>query len=269
MVRKYIVLITDLGEGSPFPGIMKGVIKSISPEAEIIDLSHQVRPYQVEEASFLLMCNYKYFPQGTILVTVVDPEVGGKRKIVLVKTKNYFFLAPDNGILSWVLKKEKPEKIIEVKNEKYFLKPVSNTFQGRDIFAPVVGWLAKGEKIKNFGPKIDKIKKIPFPEVVHQNNRWIGKIIYIDHFGNLVSNFAQEEFSKLLEQNFSLRIKNKIFSRLSSSYSEVKKGEPCLLWDSFGFLEIALREDNLAQQWRIKPGEKVILEIKRESAKGP
>lgn len=264
MVRKSIVLMTDFGQDSPFPGIMKGVIKSISPEVEIIDLSHQVRPYQVEEAGFLLFSGYKYFPLGTIFVTVVDPGVGGKRKIVLVKTKNYFFLAPDNGVLSWVLKKEKAEKIIEVRNENFFLKPVSNTFHGRDIFAPVAGWLAKGKKTENFGPKIDKIKEIPFPEVVHQNNRWIGKIIYIDHFGNLVSNFAQEKFARILKRGFTLNIKNKTFNQLSSSYSEVSKSKPCLLWDSFGFLEIALREGNLAQQWRIKPGERVIVQVKKK-----
>ncbi len=261
MVRKYIVLITDFGEGSPFPGIMKGVIKSISPESEIIDLSQRIRPYQIEEAAFLLMSSYKYFPEGALFVAVVDPGVGGERKIVLVKTKNYFFLAPDNGILSWVLEKEKTEKIIEVKNKKYFLKPVSNTFQGRDIFAPVAGWLAKGKQIEHFGPKIDKIKRIPFPEVKKEGKIFFGEIIYIDHFGNLVSNFAEEKFAGRLKQEFILRTKNRTFREVSSAYREVKKNEPLLIWDSFGFLEIALSEGNLAQKWRIKPGEKVILEV--------
>jgi len=261
MVRKSIVLMTDFGEGSPFPGIMKGVIKSICKDAEIIDFSHQVRPYRVEEAGFLLLSGYKYFPQGTIFVIVVDPGVGGKRKIVLVKTKDYFFLAPDNGVLSWVLKKEKAIKTIEVKNEKYFLKPVSKTFHGRDIFAPVAGWLAKGEKTENFGLEIDKIKEIPFPELIRKGDTFFGKIIYIDHFGNLISDFSEEKFAQRLEGNFSLKIKDKIFHRISSSYSEVDKGQPCLIWNSFGFLEIALREGNLAQKWRIKFGEKVILKI--------
>ncbi len=260
MVGTNIVLITDFGTDSPFPGIMKGVIKSISPDTEIIDYSHNVRPYDIEEASFLLMCGYKYFPSGTIFVTVVDPGVGGERKIVLVRTKNYYFLAPDNGLLSWVLKKEKAEKIVQVKNDKYFLKPVSRTFQGRDIFAPVAAGLALGVGIEEFGPEIKKIKKIPFPEVVRQNNRRIGKIIYIDHFGNLISNFSEEKFARFLEKSFSLKVRDKIFKRVSSSYDEISKGQPCLIWDSFGFLEIALREDNLAKKWQIKLGEKIILE---------
>jgi len=262
MVRKNISLLTDFGRESPFPGIMKGVIKNICPDAEIVDFTHEIRPYNVGEAGFILMTGFHYFPKKTIFLVVVDPGVGSERKAVLVKTKNYYFLGPDNGVLSWVLEKEKIEKIIWLNNDKYFLKPVSDTFHGRDIFAPVAAWLARGEKIENFGEEVQKIKKIPFPQIQKKENTFFGKIVYVDRFGNLITNFSQSSFAKKLNKGFSLKIRGKIFHKINRSYSEVNKGEPCLLWDSFGFLEIALREGNLAKTWKINPEEKIILEIK-------
>lgn len=262
MVRKCISLLTDFGKESPFPGIMKGVIKKIYPDAEIIDFTHGIRPYDVEEAGFILMSGFHYFPKETIFLVVVDPGVGSERKAVLVKTKNYYFLAPDNGVLSWALEKEKVEKIIWLNNERYFIKPVSDTFHGRDIFAPVAAWLARGEKIENFGEKIKKIKMFPFPKILQKENTFFGKIIYVDRFGNLITNFSQGSFAKKLDKGFSLKIRDKVFHKVSRSYSEVNKGEPALLWDSFGFLEIALREGNLAKTWKVNPQEKVVLRIK-------
>jgi len=264
MVRKSVILLTDFGKESPFPGIMKGVIKSICPNTEVIDFTHEIRPYQIDGACFLLFTSYHYFPQGTIFVTVIDPGVGSERKIILVETRNYFFLAPDNGVLSWVLEREKPVRIINVDDDKYFLKPVSATFQGRDIFAPVAARLAGGERIENFGPLVKRIKQIPFPRVIRKGNIFTGKIIYVDHFGDLITNFSEKEFSSQLKSNnFSLKLKNKVLKQIVHSYAEVKKGNPCLLWGSFGFLEIALRESNLARKWRIGCGEKIILKIKK------
>lgn len=259
--NRLIVLLTDFGIKDDFVGVMKGVIYGINPYVKIIDLSHNILPQSIHEASFLLERSYNYFPRGTIFLVVVDPGVGTKRKIIIVKTPKYYFIAPDNGILSFI-REEEIKDIVEVTKKNYFLKPTSSTFHGRDIFSPVAAYLSCGKKVLTFGRKIKKLKRInlSFP-ILKNNNCMIGKVIYIDHFGNLITNIKKEDFSRFVGKGrFEIKIKHKKIQKISESFETSKgKSMPIAIFGSSGNLEIALPFSDVSEYLRLKRGEKVYL----------
>lgn len=262
-MKKVITLLTDFGERDPYVASMKGVILGINPEAKIVDITHQIPPQDILEAAYTLFTSYRYFPKGTIHIIVVDPGVGSRRRIIALKTENYIFIAPDNGVLSLILKKKKIKEIIEITNEKYFLKPVSDTFHGRDIFSPVAAYLSRGTPLRNLGKKIKKIKelKIATPEI--KKGKLIGRIIHIDRFGNLVTNVDREILSKLKIKNEKAKIeigKRKI-AGVKRSYVSVGKGELLALFGSSGFLEVSVNLGNASKVLGVKRGEKIEVEI--------
>ena len=253
-----VSLITDFGLRDNFVGLIKAVILKINPKSQIVDICHDIKPQDISEAAFLLKNSFRYFPSGTVHLVVVDPGVGSKRKKLLVKTKNYFFLGPDNGVLSLALKDERPLKIIEITNEKYFLKPTSNTFHGRDIFAPVAAYLSKQEPINNFGPRIKSYHDLELPKIKMTSKILSGEIIYIDHFGNLVSNIDKDALYKFVkDKKFKISIKNKTIDKLSSSYCVGSHFEPLALIDSFDFLEITINCGSARDYLRVAKGEKI------------
>jgi S-adenosylmethionine hydrolase len=194
---------------------------------------------------------------------VVDPGVGSKRKAILVRTKNYFFVAPDNGVLSLALKEERPLEIIEISNEKYFLKPVSCTFHGRDVFAPACAHISKGVNTVNFGRHKDALQKLDLPKIRISIRQLCGEIIYIDRFGNLVSNVDEESlnvFSK--KKELKICIKNRTIDGLSQGYFEGVSHRPVALIDSFGYLEIAVNGDSASRILRAGKGERVKVILK-------
>lgn len=253
-----ISLITDFGLADNFVGVMKAVILRINPNAKIIDICHQVSLQDIREAAFLLKGSFRYFPPGTVHLVVVDPGVGSKRRKLLVKTKDYFFIAPDNGVLSLTLREEKPLKIIEINNTKYFLKPLSDTFHGRDIFAPISAYVARGEKIERFGRAIKSFKVLDLPKIKVKPNELNGEVIYIDRFGNLVSNIDKHAFGNFVKnKKFKIFIKDKIIDKLSHSYSEGLKLKPLGLIDSFNYLEIALNSGSAKDYLKAKKGTQI------------
>ncbi|HHT9159902.1 MAG TPA: SAM hydrolase/SAM-dependent halogenase family protein, partial [Candidatus Brocadiaceae bacterium] len=192
-----ITLLTDFGNQDAYVGVMKGVITGINPLANIIDICHNIPPQDVFNAAYLLYTSYKYFPRGTIHVAVVDPGVGSRRDIVCVVTKDYFFLVPDNGILSFIIQDEKPKSIFRITNSKYFLPSPSNTFHGRDVFAPVSAHLSLGAKLRQLGIKINQLKQLDIPKPDYKKTGQLeGQVIYIDRFGNLISNITKEYLVK-------------------------------------------------------------------------
>jgi len=236
-----ISLLTDFGDKDNFVGVMKGVILKINPRLKIIDLCHNVKPQDILQAAFLLKNSFKYFPKGTVHLVVVDPGVGTKRRKILVKTKDYYFVAPDNGVLDLSLQGENIEKIIEITNDKYFLKPVSNTFHGRDVFAPVAAYLSLGKRIDDFGKRIKGIKHLNLPVPKRVKNILLGEVIYIDHFGNLITNITKDGFKDFLkDSNFKIYIAGRLITKISHSYQEAKKNKPLAIWNSFGNLEISV-----------------------------
>lgn len=252
-----ISLLTDFGTKDHFAGTMKGVIHGIAPGTTVIDISHDVPPQDIKSAAFLLKCAYSYFPKNTLHLIIVDPGVGSRRKIILVETKNYFFLSPDNGILSYALETEKIQNVTEITNEKYRLKTVSRTFHGRDIFAPVASHLASGVPPSKLGAKINPaaITLFPFPRPAFDKtkNPCAGEILYIDRFGNLISNIPE---GALRAFKFA-EINGKKIKTLTSSYSGAKSGELIALYGSTGFLEISRVKGNAQKTLSARVGDKI------------
>lgn len=224
-----IALLTDFGLKDAYVGVMKGVIARINPEATVIDITHEIRPQDVLGAALVLASAYPYFPKWSVFCSVVDPGVGGKRRIIALQTKNHRFIAPDNGLLAFVCKREEVLKSVSVEEKRYFLEEVSSTFHGRDIFAPVAAYLAKGLELEKFGPEAQRMTKLPWPEPQAQADTLIGKIVYIDHFGNAISNVD----SKLLKSTFGndlskIRVENKsgLIQGVGTYYAQAKRGQP-------------------------------------------
>lgn len=255
-----ISLITDFGLKDNFVGVMKAVILKINPRVSIIDICHEVHSQDILEAAFLLKGSFKYFPYGTVHLVIVDPGVGSKRKIIAVRTKNYFFVAPDNGILALALKDEPPIEIIQVTKEKYFLKPISDTFHGRDIFAPVAAYISKEGPIKNFGKKAKSFKELELPVVKKDTRSLIGEIIYIDRFGNLVTNIDKGLLLNFIKkEDFTIHIAEKAINKIFHAYSEVGDQEPLALVGSFNYLEIAVNCGSAQDHFGVGTGEKITI----------
>jgi len=255
-----IALLTDFGLNDNFVGVMKGVIYHINPEVKIVDLSHQIESHNIHEAAFLLKSSYPYFPEGTVFLIVVDPGVGSGRKSVIVETEKYLFVAPDNGVLSFLMERD-IKRIIQITNEEYFLKPVSRTFHGRDIFAPVAAHLSKGEKVEKFGPGTRKIEKLTFPEPQVKNNRLVGEVIYVDRFGNLITNINQDTFLRFIKgKKFQIVIGKAKIPKISSSYQEGKEGLPVGIFGSFDNLEILLYRDDASRLLNLHKSSKIYVE---------
>lgn len=251
-----IALITDFGLKDHYVGVMKGVILSVNPNARIIDISHDISSQDLLDAYFLLSNTYRYFPKGTIFVAIVDPGVGTDRAILAVQTNRYTFLAPDNGLLGFLQKDGTIERIVRVTNRKYFLDPISNTFHGRDIFAPVAGHLSLGVDPGALGNDVDRMERIsaPSPKVTREGVI-VGEIVSIDHFGNLVTNIPGDRLPAA--DTIEIRLGKKSIPELSKSYADGKKGELLALVGSTGNLEISVNKGNAERKTGAKVGDVV------------
>lgn len=254
---KIITLTTDFGDKDYYVGAMKGVIVSIAPTVSIIDICHQIKAGDIREAAFIIGTAFKYFPKGTIHLLVIDPGVGSNRRIVIVKSNDYCFIAPDNGVLSYVVYQLKNTKIVSVTNKEYFLENISNTFQGRDIFAPVAAYLAKGIKTEEFGEEIDDLLTFSLKEVYEDGQSLIGEIIYIDRFGNLVTNFTPNNLSSL--KNINIRVGDYEIFQISNSYAQNNPGDLLAIWGSYGYLEISVNQGSAEELLKTKKGDIVTI----------
>jgi hypothetical protein len=258
-----ITLLTDFGDRDSFVASMKGVIITINPYATIVDLSHQIVPYQIEEAGYVLHSCYRSFPDGTIHVAVVDPGVGSARRPLLVATPRHYFLAPDNGLLSRVLRDECDVEIRQIEDAQYRLESKGATFDGRDLFAPAAAWLAKGEPVSSFGRVIDDPVTRSIAGPIWLGQAMVGQIEYVDRFGNLISNITARhigEFQNVTGRTTpTIRIGERMMSGLVTSYTE---GEPnclCGLVNSNGFLELFIKEGSAADSLEMKAGEQIYI----------
>lgn len=233
-----VALLTDFGNKDWYVPVMKSVIYSITPSVPIIDISHEVFSHGVDDASFVLWNAHRYFPQKTVFCVVIDPGVGTSRKIIAVETDKHILVAPDNGVLDTTLAEAEVKKIVEVKNLRFFLDEVSATFHGRDVFAPVAAHISKGEKLESFGEPIGiPDYRSPFYRIdASQSGHYIGKIIYVDKFGNLISNFRVK--GKLQGK---VILKDIIIPGISNTFADVEIGQLLAYVGSSGFLEIAVR----------------------------
>ncbi len=275
MDRPVIGVLTDFGDEDFFVPSLKGVISQINPEARIIDITHRVPSFSVISGSFLLYAAYRYFPEKTIFLAVVDPGVGSSRKIICVQTERYYFIGPDNGVLSMALDEETFTHVREVAEDEYFLPHPTSTFEARDKMAPVAAWLSKGIPCEKFGPKIVSYKRLDVRKPKGEGNNLIGAILHIDKFGNLITNVPAEMLAQKRQGSDSrlLRLRLVRGSKIESpepigldvifrkTYGEAQKGEALCLSGSLGLVEIAIREGSASEWLKARVGDGIILTI--------
>ena len=253
-----ITLTTDFGTQDWFVGTMKGVILRICPGVQIVDITHGIPPGDIRSAAFALASSCRYFPPGAIHVVVVDPGVGTRRAALAIETDQYVFVGPDNGVLAPAL--DRVRKIHRLENVEYFLKPVSRTFHGRDVFAPCAAHLARGVSIGEFGPASADYEKITVPAPLREENRWVGEVLYIDQFGNAITNLSEAlpVFQNARQARVSL-IGRPGEIRLADAYQAAAEGEPVAVLGSTGYLEIAVNGGSAAQVLAVKRGDVVFV----------
>ena len=256
-----ITLTTDFGYRDPFVGIMKGVILKINPLATIIDITHDITPQNIREASFSIGTSYHYFPQRTIHVVVVDPGVGSSRRPLLVTAGLHYFIGPDNGLFSRVYETAEDLSVLHVTADHYFLSREGSTFDGRDVFAPLSGWLSKGIQIEKFGDPIDDYVKLPSSVPLMKKDDTIeGEVFYVDHFGNLITNISGKEIRTFTESRPGRSLKIRARGAdipFAEFYSQAADdGMHCVI-NSFGYLELFVNNGNASSIHGMKAGEKV------------
>jgi S-adenosyl-L-methionine hydrolase (adenosine-forming) len=258
-----ITLTTDFGTSDHFVAAMKGVMLGIAPRAGIVDITHGVAAFNVEEAAFTLAQAWRWFPKGTIHVAVVDPGVGSARRPILVEAAGHRFIGPDNGVFSMIYDAA-PHKVREISNAKLGLKQVSRTFHGRDVFAPAAAHLARGTSAARFGKRIEDFTKIPqlTPRAL-KRGRWEGTILKVDRFGNLITNFHVDRFPDVRTRAFEMLVGNEIVRRLALTYAETGVGEAAVIVGSSGYLEVSANQVSAAEKLGCGAGAAVELEIFR------
>ncbi len=252
MARKPIItLITDFGTNDHFVGTMKGVIYNINPDVEIVDITHKVASYDIFDGAFALAQSYRFFPSDTIHLVVVDPGVGTARRPLLASSLAYRFVAPDNGVLSLIYEREESVEVRHITSDHYFLNPVSATFQGRDTFAPVAGWLSKGVEVHKFGEPISDYIKFSSPKPKWVSDSFIkGVALKVDKFGNIISNLRPEDIPQLFAENppsFKIIINQQEITRLNLAYSMGKPWELFAIVGSSGYIEICTNRGSAAK----------------------
>ncbi len=259
-----ITLSTDFGLTDPYVGIMKGVILGINPEVRIVDLDHSLSHHRLPEAAFALNTAFIYFPIGTIHLAVVDPGVGGERRLIGIKGKDYIWLGPDNGLFTLVLKEQPKAKIIELTNRALFLKKISSTFHGRDILAPVAAHLSLGISLEEMGPPVGDPVTLSLPEAEAKKNKIIGQVLRADHFGNLITDISRKILLPFLSgPPFKIVIKSHAITELSQTYSQGRPGVLIALIGSSDYLEIACNLGSAAQKVGYQTGKEMKITVVR------
>jgi len=248
MPKPILTLTTDFGLSDHYVGAMKGVILGICPQAQIVDITHDVSPFQISEGAYAIAQAYSCFPKKTVHVVVVDPGVGSARRPILMEAAGHLFVAPDNGVLASIYGSEKA-KVRLISNQKYFRHPVSRTFHGRDIFSPVAAHVASGVPPARFGKLIEDYLRPIFQKPQRTGKRtWTGTILKIDRFGNIITNFHTTDFPDLEQRNFALRLGPREIGTLVHNYAEASPGELFLIVGSSGYLEVSVNQGSAAKQ---------------------
>jgi S-adenosyl-L-methionine hydrolase (adenosine-forming) len=270
--RPIITLTTDFGLNDHFVGTMKGVILDIMPEAEIVDISHAVQAFDVLDGAIAISQAYSYFPAGTVHVVVIDPGVGTRRRPILASSDGYHFVAPDNGVLSMVYAREERIHVRHITSEHYFRQPVSNTFHGRDIFAPVAAYLAKQVDSHKFGDEIEDYVKFAAPKPKPAGENKIRAVVLkVDRFGNLITNVTPEDVPALFAAQpapFKIVVGSREITDIHSAYSEGEPGEVFCILGSMGYLEVAANRGAAAQITGAGKGSEVSIVLGAAAGKG-
>ncbi|MEM3730280.1 MAG: S-adenosyl-l-methionine hydroxide adenosyltransferase family protein [Candidatus Bathyarchaeia archaeon] len=263
MHRPIITLTTDFGLRDPYVAEMKAVILDINPNATIIDISHEVEKFNIKMGAYILASAAPYFPKGTIHVAVVDPGVGTERRPIIIEAKNSFFAGPDNGLMVLAAKSQGIKRIYEISNRKFMRHEISSTFHGRDIFAPAAAHLSKGVSPQEIGPEVKDIVVPEFAQVIKRGNMLVGEVLYIDGFGNIVTNFTVRELEQLKGKDaLQIGLRGlKLNVKLCKAYGDVKPQEPLAIIGSHNFLELSLNQGDAAKTFKTKVGDKITLHL--------
>ncbi|MBC7350197.1 MAG: SAM-dependent chlorinase/fluorinase [Candidatus Aminicenantes bacterium] len=263
MGKSCLGLLTDFGSRDYFIASLKGVILSINPDCTIVDISHEVPDYDLKAAAFILWACYRFFPRGSIFLTVVDPGVGSERRILLVRAGQHYFIAPDNGVLSLIYKEEEKVEVLEITGSKYYLTDRRTSFEGRDRMAPVAAWLSLGLPPSELGRPAASPRLLDLPEPIVKSREIQGQILYRDKFGNLITNLSQQLVAQFLDRNCGanpvVMAGKKKISEMAAAYSSAGSDRPFFIINSLGLLEIANFKKPAAEVLGLEPGDPVIL----------
>jgi S-adenosylmethionine hydrolase len=258
-------MTTDFGLNDHFVGTMKGVILDIAPNAEIVDICHSVQAFDILDGALALAQSYIYYPARTVHLVVVDPGVGSARRPILAVSERHCFVAPDNGVLSLMYAQEQRLSVRQITADHYFLQPLSNTFHGRDIFAPIAAYLAKGVDPAKFGDEITDYVRFNAPKPKAADAKTIrGVVLRVDRFGNLITNFTPQDVPALFSSQppaFKLAVGKREVTSMKSNYSEGTAGEVFGILGSMGYLEVAANRGSAAQLSAAGKGTEVVLTL--------
>lgn len=277
-----ITLLTDFGEDDSYVGAMKGVMLSILPDVRLVDISHCIAPQNIRQAALMLSNVYQYYPAYTVHLIVIDPGVGGDRRAIALETPQGRFVAPDNGVLSYVWQQEAEARAVILENQAYWRPSPSHTFHGRDIFSPVAAHLARGVPLGEFGEAVGEIALLPMPDLLISSGSIQGEVIHIDHFGNVLTNITElrwidesrialhpiglvkgsvkpDEPILIDSKNARINCGWHTLNGLHHTYSDVPKGRFIALVGSSGELEIAMNQGSASENLAIKIGDPVTL----------
>jgi S-adenosyl-L-methionine hydrolase (adenosine-forming) len=262
LANAIITLTTDYGTNDHLVGTLKGVILKINPDVTIVDITHNVTPFDLLDGALAIGSAYSYFPSKTVHVVVVDPGVGTERRPLLVSATNQYFVAPDNGVLSVIYEREQESLVVRHANvEHYYLQPVSKTFHGRDIFAPVASWLTKGWQTPSMGDEISDYKKFAMPRPKEADGAMKGVVLRADTFGNLITNFRSEDLpeSALADGSIKFQVGNQAVTRLVETFAQGNNGEAFAYVGSSGYIEIGINKGNASRTLSLGRGTPVVL----------
>lgn len=263
-----ISVTTDFGTKDPYVGIMKGIMLTINPAATVVDITHGVEHGDIVAGALALESAFGYFPSGTIHLAVVDPGVGGSRRPIAVKTRNYSFVGPDNGLLSLAAELDHIVHVVELKNPEYFLDDICMTFHGRDIFSPVAAHLSLDKDSRNMGDVIKGLKTISLAVPEKADDTITGEIIYIDTFGNLITNIGRLYVPADLEREAEVAVRGIVIKSIVDTYSSVEVGSLASLFGSTKRLEVACNMDSAAKVLGAHVGDNVVVRLKSGSTNG-
>ena len=265
-----VTLLTDFGDRDYFVASMKGVILGINNQVRVVDISHAVTPHAVEEAAFLLNACYHYFPDGTVHVVVVDPCVGSSRRGLLVTTSRYFFVAPDNGVLTHIFENEQSVEVRQLENRQFHLDAEGATFDGRDVFAPSAAWLTRGQTSGAYGRLVSDYHTLQIPKPEIRDGALHGRVAYIDHFGNLITDITPRDIQAWRtwqaeqhvggQQGMTLTIGGARIDSLKTHYAQGSSDRPEALINSNGYLEVFMKETRAAQALNVTAGTPVAIQ---------
>lgn len=257
-MARLITFTSDFGSKDSYTGVVKGVILSIAPDAKIVDISHDVEPWNVAAAAWIITCAYKYFPEGTIHIVVVDPAVGSDQRRILLYNDRECFIGPDNGIFSLVMAEQAEWNAVELNKKEYWLPYVSHTFHTRDIFGPVAAHIANGVEPHRLGSpiEIESLAKLADHQLECEDGKIKGSVIHVDRFGNLISNIPNDK----VKTGGRCYLKGKYVADIRGTYSSVETGKPVAFRASHGFLEIAIHKGRASEILNAAVGTSVRLE---------